>query len=252
MTPGRLRAIRHGILLASAVVLVAGWSGALLGQNLPFGRDLTLYQAQLRGWLAGAPMYPAYELAGPFQIVEGSILYPPVAIVAFLPTLLMPAILWWLIPAGIVAWAFRDVRLRVRAILPVALCLALPGSALLITAGNPDIWIIAALAVSLRWNGAASAFIWLKPSVFPLALIGIRKRWWWAVAGAIALVSLALLPHTIDWIHVLLNARNTNLRTGLTYSIGDMPLLMAPVIAWLGRVRSLEEPAPLDPPPPSG
>ncbi len=65
------------------------------------------------------------------------------------------------------------------------LCLAYPISVGLVVAGNPDLWLAAALAIAVYWNPAA-AFVLPKPSVFSFALIGWRRREWWAIAAMIA------------------------------------------------------------------
>ena len=102
--------------------------------------------------------------------------------------------------------------------------------------GNPDLWLAAALAVSVYWNPAA-AFVLLKPSVFPFALIGWRRREWWAIAGIFAVVSLLLLPQTLDWLSVVQNGQG-GLRSGLIYSYQDVPLLIVPLLAWAGSSRA--------------
>ena len=43
-----------------------------------------------------------------------------------------------------------------------------------ILAGNPEMWIVAALALATVWRGFAPLVL-LKPALFPLALFGIRS-----------------------------------------------------------------------------
>ena len=237
------RALRNVLLVAAGALVAVSWLLTLPGAGLTLGHDLILYQNHLRDMLSGAPMYPARELAGPFTIADGDILYPPFAILAFMPTLILPLPLWWLIPAAITAWAFRDIRLKPWAIVALLLCLANPLTPELVWVGNPDIWLVAALAAAVRWNGLWAAFVFFKPSVFEFSLVGIRSRWWWVVAAGFATASLVMLPATIDWIHVLLNSRGAAMRSGFGYSLLDMPLLAMPLIAWYGRSRGPGQPA---------
>jgi hypothetical protein len=67
--------------------------------------------------------------------------------------------------------------------------------------------------------------------------MGWRKWEWWAIAGVFALVSLLLLPQTLDWLSVVRNGQG-GLRSGLIYSYQDVPLLMVPVLAWAGSARA--------------
>ncbi len=235
LTAARRRAIRDGLLLVMVGVVAFSWLAALPGSGLTLGHDLSLYQRHVQDVMAGAPWYPARELAGPFTIADGDILYPPIAIVAFVPTLLLPLPLWWLIPAAVVVAAFRDVRLKTWAVFALLACLANPLTPELVWVGNPDIWLVAVLAASLRWRRGLAALVFFKPSVFEFSLVGIRSRTWWAIAAAFAAASVILLPQTIDWVHVLLNSRGALMRSGFGYSLLDMPLLAMPLIAWYGR-----------------
>ena len=230
------RAARNCLLVAMLGLIAYSWATVLPTSGLAFGHDLVLYQRHVQAILAGGPFYPVHELAGPFTIGEGDILYPPVAIVCFVPTLVLPLPLWWILPAVVVAVAFRGVRLRTWALFALLACLADPFTPELAWVGNPDIWLVAALAAALRWNRGLAALVLLKPSVFEFSIIGLRHRSWWAAAAVLAIASLILLPQTVDWFHVLANAQGAPLRSGLAYSSMDVPLLAMPLIAWFGRV----------------
>jgi hypothetical protein len=67
---------------------------------------------------------------------------------------------------------------------------------------------------------------------FPLALIGVKSRGWWAIAAVFAAASLALLPQSLDWLSVVRNGQGV--RSGLLYSLQDLPLLAVPLFAWAG------------------
>jgi hypothetical protein len=244
--PGRLASVvtgrspvRDGLLIGVVLLVVLSYIYGFATATAPdttIGRDLALYQREVQAWLGGAPMYPAFETQGPFVTALGVILYPPITIAFFIPSLLLPLPLWWLIPAAIVGTVVFRLRPSGVWLLAIGFCLAYPISVNLVVAGNPDMWLAAALAISVYWRPAA-AFVLLKPSVFPLALVGVRGRGWWVVAGVFAVVSLALLPQTLDWLAVIRNGQG-GLRTGVAYSLEDLPLLSVPLIAWAGSVRA--------------
>ena len=203
------------------------------------GRDLALYQREVQAWLGGAPMYPSFEVQGAFQVIDGVILYPPITIALFAPTLLLPLPLWWLIPVAIVATTVYRLRPGGRWLLVMGLCLLFPNSVNLVVAGNPDMWLAAALSVA-AYRRPAAAFVLLKPSLFPLALVGLRSRGWWVMVGAFAVASLVLLPQTLDWIAVLRNGQGGAAgghAVGILYSMWDLPLLAVPLLAWAGSRR---------------
>ena len=226
---------RDGLALGGiAFVVVVYVSCFLHAKPADIGADFAVCQREAQAWLGGAPMYPAFELAGPYKVATfGLILYPPITIALFAPTLLLPTPLWWLIPGAVTTAIICRLRPGGIWLLAMAWCLLLRPSMDLIVAGNPDIWLVAALAVAVHWRPAA-AFVLLKPSVFPLALIGIRSRGWWAVVGVFAVVSLVLLPQTLNWLAVIRNSQGGYRPGGLIYSLQDVPLLAVPLLAWAG------------------
>ena len=53
-------------------------------------------------WLADGTYYLPHQLAGPYQLsLMIDILYPPSALLLFVPFSIAPAILWWAIPIGV-------------------------------------------------------------------------------------------------------------------------------------------------------
>src|SRR5207344_696635 len=97
----------------------------------------------------------------------------------------------------------------------------------------PVIVVTALVAAALRWKWPG-ALILLKPSILPFALIGIRTRGWWLTAGVLAILSLPLLPMVPVWVQTVLDSRGAG---GFLYSAKDLPLMMVPVFASLGRTR---------------
>ena len=248
-----IRLVLVGVLAVIAVVELY----LVVGKALDYprfamlGRDYNLYMDATRRWLGGGPFYLPEQLAGPYDLPWGQILYPPQALALFVPFAALGdlgAALFILIPATITAtivWSWRPGFWAWFAML--VLLVLHPDAPLIWIAGTPTIWVVAlvALATRIPW---VSAFIWFKPSVFPFALIGIRDRRWWIVTGLFALSAVALWPMMRDWLTAVLNARGDN--SGLLYSLSPTALAdpLIPIIAWLGRRRPktpLEtEPAP--------
>jgi hypothetical protein len=111
-------------------------------------------------------------------------------------------------------------------------CLAWGGSVSLILFGNPMLWTMAVVALGTRF-GWPFALVLFKPTLAPFAVLGIRRRsWWLALAiGAVSLVAFGSL--WTDWLTVLGNARGP--LVNLAYSAHDVPLMLVPLVAWLGR-----------------
>jgi hypothetical protein len=208
----------------------------------PFGVDYRLYREATQRWLGGGPFYEPYQLAGPYAISAGDILYPPVALWLFVPfsVALGPILaaiqlaLWWLVPLGIVAGVVVALRPRPVAWPLVALCLANPTTLLKIWTGNPVVWSVAALALAVVGTSRFSApFVLLKPSLAPFALFGIRRRSWWAGAAVLGVLCLLLGAMWADWLTSVANSQGG----GLLYSSLEFPMLLLPLAAWWGRTR---------------
>jgi hypothetical protein len=213
--------------------------------NTVVGLDRGIYHDAALRWLAGGFWFYPEQLAGPYEIIQGHILYPPAALPWLVPGAFLPDLLWWGIPlagtAAIVVWH----RPAAWSWPLMAGCLAYWWSAEIIASGNPTIWIMLFAALGTRWR-PAFALVLLKPSLFPFAFLGVRSRGWWLAVAAIAAVSLALLPMWLDYLRVLVNARGP--LASIWYSARDVPLVAIPLLAWLaspGR-KGLH---PLDPQP---
>ena len=204
----------------------------------PFGVDRDLYLTVTRRWLDGGPYFEPYQLAGPYDIRAGDVLYPPVALALFLPFALsgvLGAVLWFVVPlagtAAIVAW------LRPRPVVwpLLALCATNPTTLLKAWTGNPVIWSMLALSIAtigVRWRFAAP-FALLKPSLGPFALFGVTSRSWWAGAAVLVVASLPFGLLWADWVASVVNSRGG----GLLYSALEVPIVLLPLVAWFGRTR---------------
>jgi SAM-dependent methyltransferase len=203
-----------------------------------WGADLRAYVDASRMWLRGDGFYLPRQLHGPYQTELGDILYPPTALYLFLPFVVLPAQLWWILATGLLAvlvWSWRPAAWAVAAIL---VCCAYPNNPLTYLRGAPVIVFAALVGAALRWKWPG-ALILLKPSIFPFALIGVRTRGWWLTAALLLILTLPLISLVPDWLHAVVDSRGYG---GLLYSARDLPLLLIPVFAFIGRTR---EPTPL-------
>ena len=253
MTPGRIVATLDrpsvALALSATTILLPILFVVALQRPLdqPFAKDVTLYLDAADRWLAGGPFYEPRQLAGPYEVAHGDILYPPVGLWLFAPAAILPRIpaliLWWGIPAALTAWAIHRVRPRPAVWPLIALCLAWPTTPLKIWTGNPVIWSMAAMAVAIVWRGGAP-FALLKPSLFPFALFGILQRTWWIGLGIFVALCLPFGGMWLDWATTVLNAEGG----GLLYSALEAPMLALPLVAWAGRRRETAGPSATDMP----
>jgi hypothetical protein len=233
------RVARIGTFSVIGVATVAIIAQLLLGlpyadlQGTDWGADLRGYVEASRAWLAGDGFYLPRQLQGPYPIELGDVLYPPTALYLFIPFLVLPYQLWWVLAIGLLGFVVWSWRPALWAIALILVCLAFPNQPVLYFRGAPVIVFAALVAAALRWKWPG-ALILLKPSILPFALIGIRTRGWWITAGILVVATLPLIPLIPDWLRAVVDARGPE---GWLYSVKDLPLLMVPVIAYLGRTR---------------
>lgn len=214
----------------------------------PFGVDYRLYHDVTTRWLGGGPFYEPYQLAGPYEISAGDVLYPPTALWLFVPFAVLPgfvaAILWWGIPLVVTALAVVVLRPRPAVWPLIALCIAWPTTLLKTWTGNPVIWAMAAMALGALYAWP-SVFALLKPSLAPFALFRANHRSWWIALVVVVAMSLPFGSMWGGWLASVVNSRGG----GLLYSSLEAPMLLLPVIAWLGRTAT---PRPLSRSPTAG
>jgi hypothetical protein len=68
-----------------------------------------------------------------------------------------------------------------------------------------------------------------------LALVGYRRRSWWAVVVALGLASIPFGFLWIEWIRVVLNSP-----ADADYGLRNLPWVAIPLVAWAGRSRDPE------------
>jgi hypothetical protein len=210
----------------------------------PLGVDFDLYRDVTARWLAGGPFYEPYQVAGPYEIRAGDVLYPPAGLWLFVPFAFVgdsgpvsaiAAIAFWAIPIGITAATVVALRPRPIVWPLIALCLANPTTLLKIWTGNPVMWSMAAMALAVVGSSRfAAPFVLLKPSLAPFALFGIFRRSWWLGAATVVALSVPFGSLWGDWLASVLNSRGG----GLLYSALEIPILLLPLAAWVGRTRA--------------
>ena len=208
----------------------------------PLGVDFDLYRDVTARWLAGGPFYQPYQVAGPYEIRAGDVLYPPAGLWLFVPFAALTGAPWsaiaaltfWALPLAITAGVVVGLRPRPIVWPLIALCLANPTTLLKIWTGNPVMWSMAAMALAVVGSSRfAAPFVLLKPSLAPFALFGIRRRSWWLGAASVLALSVPFGSLWGDWLASVLNSRGG----GLLYSALEIPMLLLPLAAWVGRTR---------------
>ena len=225
-------AVARGITLLGLIIFV--WLIALETTDPRFSvaldADHQIYRAAALRWSQGGTWFFPEQVAGvPYEVIQGHIMYPPVALAWLLPGAYLPDVLWYGVPIAVIAGVVLYQRPSVWGWAGIALCLGYPWSAPHLLAGNPGIWVAAACALGTIWR-PAFALVLAKPSLAPFALIGVRHRGWWVIAGLGLLGSLLFLPMTIQWLGVVLNARGQF--SGLLYGLRDLGWMLLPLVAW--------------------
>lgn len=226
------RPVAVGLTIVLGVLAVVSFVTTVTG---PFGAYLDYdrfhYVEAARRWLESGTPYLANEVAGPFVYSPGTFLHPPISLYLFTPFIVIPSIVWWVIPVSIVAGAILYWRPAAWTWPILALIALWPRTAGVLIVGNSDLWIAAFVALGLRWSWPAVLVV-IKPSYLPLALIGARRRTWWTAAAVVLIVALPFGSLWSEWISVILHAS-----TNASYSVPSLPLILAPIVAWIGRTR---------------
>lgn len=229
--------IRLGrILLATVIGLEAIWIVFVFVQqaltNEYFGLDHRWHVDAARRLLDTGTPYWSWQISGPYEIANGAILYPPTAFLLFIPFIWLPAVLWWVIPIAILVAGMAAHRPPLWAWAVIGGLISFERSLNVFVYGNPSMWVVAAIAAgTLFWW--PFALVVAKPSFTPIALLGIRHRSWWIAVVIFGLVSIPFARVWLDWFAVV---RNSNV--SLIYNLPTLPLMLAPLVAWLtGRRR---------------
>jgi hypothetical protein len=211
--------------------LLVNWGG-----YYGFADDFTLSIAAADRWLHGGGFYYSFQLTGPYTVWPWAELYPPPALLLYLPWLVLPAFLWWLVPIAVTAWVVVAWRPRPLAWAGICVCLAWPTTIALVYWGNSGMWFVAALAAATRF-GWPAALLFVKVGLAPCAIVGIWRRSWWVALAGVGLTSIAFLPMWPDYFTAMRNLVTDG--PWFLYSISSVPTMMIPVVAWLGSGRRL-------------
>jgi hypothetical protein len=141
-------------------------------------------------------------------------------------------VVWWAVPIGVLAYAFALWRPAAWTWPILALATLWPSTAAPFLTGNTTMLVAAGIAGGLLWGWPALVIIF-KPTFAPFALVGIRRRSFWVGLVFLMALSLAMLG---EWARYVTALRNVT-GAGLLYSIADLPLVLVPIVGWLGRSR---------------
>ncbi len=229
-SPLRTRLIRDAILVATGGLLaVAAWEMVWLWRYVDaqraLGIDLSFYQEAARRWWEGGPLYLPDQLAGPYSSrTLMDFLYPPAVIYLFAIFVVVPSIIWWIVPLGLIVLVLARLRPASWTWPLLAAAIAYPKTLSAVLYGNSDLWVMAAVAGATLWAWP-SVLVALKPSLVFLAPLGVRRRTWWIAGGVLVLISVPLGGLWVDYARAMLN-----LRDSWTRSLVDLPLVTLPLV----------------------
>ena len=234
------RPFRLLILTTTGVLGVLALLSAILlfqivyGNRVGIGVDFHQYLDHVARWQETGQLYLPRQLAGPTTVMDGDPLYPPTVLWLLLPFTVLPEPIWWIVPTAIIAVTLVRLRPAPWTWPLLAMIAFWPRTPALFLYGNPGMWMVAFICLAL-WRAWAGPLILLKPSLAPFALLGFGRRNWFIALAIVVALSIPFGRLWLDYATVLQNSR-----VPLTYSLLDLPLTLAPVIAFLGRRRELD------------
>jgi hypothetical protein len=219
-----LRLAILGSLLGAIVVELV-----VLAGMVEIGLDYRFYRDVGARWIAEGTYYLPHQLAGPYDVtLMQDVLYPPAALLLFVPLVFVPAFVWWAVPITVMGVALHRLRPGPAGLAVAMLLFLWPRASAAYLYGNTDMWVAAGVAGGILW-GWPAILVALKPTLAPLSLVGIRSPWWFVGAAVILAVSLPML---VDYITAM-----RNLRIDVGYSLGSLPLALIPIVFWVARTR---------------
>jgi hypothetical protein len=219
---------------AAATLVIAALRAVHFVSTIPdlsasIGVDYQIYMSAARRWLTGEGFFFPFQLAGPYVIAGGEVLYPPVVLWLLVPFSFLPALLWWLVPVVLTLLAARAMRPRPWGVLVGAVILVLPIAQEPILWGNPVIWLVPAVAWGLLAGWPAAAVL-VKPTLAPFILAGLTHPR--PLLAGLAGLALLCVPFGVQpWLDWLTALGNSGLPA--TYSIRQAGLLVIPVALYL-------------------
>lgn len=231
----RRRLLSAGLTIGILVGVVLGNAKVWPSVLDEIGADYGFFVGAARNWLATGSFYLPHQLAGPYVAQTAvDILYPPPALLLFIPFIWLPPPLWWCLPLGVIAAVVLLERPRYWFWPLLAVLLWLPRDESIVIWGNTAMWVAAfvALAVRLAWPSVLIAF---KPTFLPFLFVGSRRRSWLLAAIVVGLSQLAVLPLWVDYVTAMRN--NIGSWPGPFYSVPDYAFVSIPLIARLASSR---------------
>lgn len=225
------------VVLAATLVVEVAIGVVVIGGAGDIGVDFRFYRDAAQRWLSEGSFYLPHQLEGPYRVTTlVDVLYPPTALLLFVPFTVAPPVVWWIIPMSVLAITIASWRPAMWSVpIMLALCLWVRAFGAFLW-GNTDMWMAAAVAGGLRW-GWPAVLIMVKPSLLPFIFVGIKRRSLLVAVIALTLGSIAVFwPLWLDYVQAI---RNMEMR--LDYSLGSVTLLLVPVVAWFARDRAIEE-----------
>jgi hypothetical protein len=240
----RLAIVATGLLLVLTAWNLTILIPYLVSQQYAIGVDYRFFVESAQRWLAGSEMYFPEQITGPWTIVPDlHFLYPPIAIYLFIPFIWLPAIFWWAIPVAMSAYALWRLRPAWWTWPFLAFVLWYPRTESMFFFGSTTLWVLGLLSLGAVHPWAVPLILF-KPSLAPFALFRINTRQWWL---GLAIVVIASATVIVPWVEYVLAMRNVT--ESALFGLQEIPILLAPIVAWLGRARPVGAEQPAQPAP---
>ena len=239
---------RLSLIATGVILLLAAWNLAILipvlvSQQYAIGVDYRFFVESAHRWLAGNELYFPEQLTGRWEIVPDlHFLYPPIAIYLFIPFVWLPAILWWAIPVAMIGYALWRLRPAWWTWPFLAFVLWYPRTETMFFFGSTTLWVLGFLSLGAVHPWAVPLILF-KPSLAPLALFRINTRQWWIGLAIVAIASATVILPWAEYITAMRNVTESPL-----FGLQEVPILLAPIVAWLGRTRMVRAEETSEPP----
>ena len=224
-------------ILAMGLTISLTHFGAYVSRDI-VGVDFRMFAELGRRWVEDGSMYAPFQFS-PYSFSQGSGtndlaimpgLYPPIAGPVFALVRVVPPVLWWAVPLGIIAIALIRWRPAPWAWPLLAAATLSPNLTGVLATGGSTMWVAAGIAAGLVFGWPMLVVI-IKPTFAPLLLVGVRRRSFWIGASIVGAISLVMLPEWARYLEVIRNAESA----GLLYSLGDLPVVLVPLIGYASR-----------------
>ena len=224
-----LLAVGAGLIVVAVARITIGFITVPLAVGLDYG----IYMRRADDFLAGRGLYLPHQLQGPYHVEIGDSLYPPTLLPLFVLFTVLPAVLWWLIPLGIIGTVIAWHRPAAWAWAIIGLLALTDGVMLTIVKGNPGRVDRSGrcgrhdLASSIRaCPGCNRRSRRWRSSACAAEAGGSGSPCWWACRSCSFRCGSTM--HT----------RSPGRDVGPAYSLTELPFYLIPLVAWLGSRRA--------------